>query len=530
MGAGSLTVGLGKSLDRLYPSAGMAVGTPTRGTVALIALVTILAAVPTVAGQASTNGAEEMERTVESFDGTEIDITVCKPAEADASDPVPVILHSHGWAGSKSSCSSLDDYTDAGFGAVSISQRGHGDSGGQAHVHDPDIEGQDNIAVLDHVESLDWVETDDGGDPLVGAVGGSYGGGYQLVTAFTEIRDEGKTRLDALAPQITWHNLMESLAPDDVVRSVWVDALYAAGAGNVHQGVHEGFAYATATGQVPDGTAPGVYNLEEDFLQNGPNNFVDQGLALDMPVLFRQGLTDNLFNLNQAVDNYQKALTPSAQADSLVIGYNGGHALPNVFPPGVTASGDPCTEALGYDSFTDLTIDYYEAVFDEGPFPYEGESSYQLATPSGECVSVDSVEPTQSISLDTPIVTPTAAGAAYHVPLADGPLTVAGVPQIDATVTTLGADARAFFSLSAGTSPADARVLSNNVMPIQELAPVLQEDRAVELAGVTAELAEDEQLFLTVSPVSDMFVHHGSRTPGALLMEDVSVQVPLAGN
>jgi len=34
-------------------------------------------------------------------------------------------------------------------------------------------------------------------------------------------------------------------------------------------------------------------------------------------------------------------------------------------------------------------------------------------------------------------------------------------------------------------------------------------------------------LFLTVSPASDMFAVHGSRTPGALSLEDVTVRLPV---
>ena len=86
--------------------------------------------------------------TIPSFDGTGIEIIVCKPAGASVSDPAPVVLHSHGWGGSRwADCGSAQGWLDAGWGAVSISQRGFGNSGGEAHVHDPDFEGRDNIAV-----------------------------------------------------------------------------------------------------------------------------------------------------------------------------------------------------------------------------------------------------------------------------------------------------------------------------------------------------------------------------------------------
>ena len=37
---------------------------------------------------------------------------------------------------------------------------------------------------------------------------------------------------------------------------------------------------------------------------------------------------------------------------------------------------------------------------------------------------------------------------------------------------------------------------------------------------------EGESLYLTVSPTSDMFFGHGSRTPGFVGMTDVTVTIP----
>ena len=63
------------------------------------------------------------------------------------------------------------------------------------------------------------------GDPVLGAIGGSYGGGYQFVGALSEVRDRGATRFDALVPEITWFSLTESLFPQGVPRTEWAAAL-----------------------------------------------------------------------------------------------------------------------------------------------------------------------------------------------------------------------------------------------------------------------------------------------------------------
>ena len=128
------------------------------------------------------------------------------------------------------------------------------------------------------------------GDPLIGAIGGSYGGGYQFAGAFTELRDRGRTRFDALAPEITWWDLKQSLAPDEAARTLWLahsvrrrrDASAACGA------VRRSSLLVT-TGTWPAGQAG--HDLDAFFAKNGPAWHVAHGRKLDIPVLFGQGMT-----------------------------------------------------------------------------------------------------------------------------------------------------------------------------------------------------------------------------------------------
>src|SRR3712207_7113541 len=62
----------------------------------------------------------------------------------------------------------------------------------------PERETEDIQAVIDHVADIDWVALDAPGDPVLGAIGGSYGGGYQTMTALDEIHETGHTRFNAL--------------------------------------------------------------------------------------------------------------------------------------------------------------------------------------------------------------------------------------------------------------------------------------------------------------------------------------------
>jgi len=486
-----------------------------------------------LAGPASAQTKEDV--TVKSrADGTPIVISVYKPAGASAANPAPVILHSHGWGGSRTSSSTaFARELGRGYGVVSIDQRGHGDSGGQANVEDPDFEGQDMISVIDYVASLDWVAKDEDrpNDPVLFAIGGSYGGGYQFVAAFTELRDLGYTRLNALAPEITWFNLSESLAPAKVARTVWTTLLYAAGASMLPDYVHQAFAYGATTGQWPDGTAPGVPNLDAEFFEHGPSGHVAAGRRLNIPVLIGQGMNDNLFNFNQGWKNLEQALTSKARKKSLVVGYNGGHALPNVLPAGVAGSGDACS---GEGGFAALRLRFFDTVLSGGESGELLPAKYNLSTTTGTCVRTERVDTRKSypVGIDATVTrgtaTTTGAGAPQHHEIASGPLTIAGVPTLDATVTSVGADQRVFFAISVGTSPADATVVHNNTMPLRELLPVVRQRRTIELPGIAVEVPAGQKAFLTISPVSDMFVGHGSaRTPGVVTLEDMTVNLPV---
>jgi ABC-2 type transport system ATP-binding protein len=509
--------------------------TAFRPLAVLVLLTTSLAVAP-----AAADGHEVTDHVVESHDGTPIAITVYRPAGADADDPVPVILHSHGWSGTRtSSPTSFGRELGRGFGVVSIDQRAHGDSGGTTRVQDPDYEGRDIVAVIDYVASLDWVlkDTDEQGnpipdDPVLFAIGGSYGGGYQLVGAFTDLRDNGRVRFNALAPEITWFNLAEALAPQGVVRTAWVSALYAVGIPMFEEDIHVAFAFGAGTGQWPDGTVPAVPNIDERFRRNGPSGFVADGLQLDIPVLVGQGTSDNLFNLNQGVEIFEQALTPQAREQSALIAYNGGHVLPNALPLAYAADGDACS---GEGGFGELRLRFFEAVIaGEDPRELTGGFAHNLTTADGDCVRVDSLEPNETLAtgydvqLTSGYATTTGAGAPHHLELAEGPLTVAGVPYLNARVTTAGVDQRVFFALSVGETPATAQVVQNNVMPLREFEPIIQQQRVIELPGVAVDVPEGEFLYLTVSPVSDMFGGHGStRTPGWIGMENLQVDVPI---
>lgn len=476
-------------------------------------------------------------------DGTEIAITVFRPAQSSETAPVPVIFHSHGWGGSRSATigGEVEAFLDAGFGVVSIDQRGHGASGGQANVQDPDLETEDIDSVIDYIATLPWVAKDINkrgrkvaADPVLGAIGGSYGGGYQTMSALDELAEEGRTRFDALAPEITWFDLNESLAPRKVPRTAWTTALYAAGAAMVPQYIHEAFAWGAATGQWPDGTllgtqTEGVPDLAGEFARHAPRFFADQGIKLNIPILQRQGTSDNLFNLNQGLHIFRDALTRKARSKSLFVAYNGGHALPNVLPLGTADGSDACS-----GDWTALRIAFFKRVF-AGKNPSSLlPGRYNLTNVDGaECFSFNStgsirVDVDEDLEVGDGNTLPVAigAGAPISLPLTAGPITVAGIPRLSGVIDTVVPDSRVFFGLSMGTTPADAQVIQNNLMPLRRTLPGTGSHFSIELPGVAVEIPEGQTLYLTITPVSDMYAAHGSRVPGAAVLTGLKLFLP----
>lgn len=507
-----------------------------------------------------------------------IDITIYKPATASATNQVPVVLFSHGWGGNKNDgASAADSYNDAGLGYVTISQRGHGNTGGLRNVQDPQLEAQDIMAVIDHIATLDWVLLDKdsagapiAGDPMLGAIGGSYGGGYQTITALQETKEKGVTRFNALAPEITWYDLPTSLAPEGVPRTAWITALYAAAkapcvlAGVQQQRfpsspseceskipdfIDQSFEWGAATGQWPAREEPwaaaeeaaGVPDMTTKFRAHSPRGFVEMtpSVKIDVPVLQRQGATDNLFNLNEGLNIFNKALTENARAKSIFTSYNGGHILPAVgstLPIGSAPSGDPCNNNYtgGWDK---KRIDFFKAVFAGlNPRVALNQKAFSLATEDGDCRRLDALPSTVEVDVDPTGFgywgSPSGAFAPQSQLLANGPISIAGIPRIKGGLYNFGADTRSFFALSVGTAAngcATAKVVQNNMMPLREFMPQTTIDGTgfnEEIPAVAVDVTADEVLCLTMSPVSDASFGHSSRTPGLQGFDDLSVILP----
>lgn len=111
------------------------------------------------------------------------------------------------------------------------------------------------------------------------------------------------------------------------------------------------------------------------------------------------------------------------------------------------------------------------------------------------------------------------------MPVAKGPITVAGIPRLSARVSTLTQDAGAFLALSVGTTPLDAKVIQNNTLPLREKAPVRKAYRTLDLPGIAVDVPAGKTLYLTVSPVADMYAGQNGRVPGMIKLDRLSLSV-----
>ncbi|MEH0828251.1 MULTISPECIES: alpha/beta fold hydrolase [unclassified Micromonospora] len=168
----------------------------------------------------------------------ELDTTLWLPDDASADRKVPAVLLAHGFGGTKDSVrSDAEDFVTRGYAVLTWTARGFGRSGGEIHLDHPDYEIRDAQRLLDRLAQRPEVRTDAAGDPRVGVVGGSYGGGLALLLAAQD------QRVDAIVPMITWNDLSRAFLPestgrpatDGVFKRGWA-GIFFGGGGNAGSG------------------------------------------------------------------------------------------------------------------------------------------------------------------------------------------------------------------------------------------------------------------------------------------------------
>jgi len=482
----------------------------------------------------------------------------------------PLVLHSHGFGGSRvgvadaanssatpgdiESTSSifgrLDDQVrllwDAGYAVISFDERGfgRGDDGddgndGLIEAMDPDFEIQDAIAVLDWAEANLNLSEDATGNPVVGAIGGSYGGGYQLLLAAFD------DRLDAITPTATWYSLFRALVPNEVIKKGYGTGLCTViTADNAEPGPRTQSACQQASTQMTTRYQEDILvnNAEvvELFAGHGYNRIQqrhedanDSFTMRPIDTLFIQGNRDILFDFNQAADNYR--FLSGIGGDVRLMTMESGHSLRQTRMLG-GSQGTLGTNTCGQ-------LDVLASVRAWLDLKLRGNAAAGAQLPGEICISLDnnngvnlsSLPDTAATAFDSyeltvPATNITAAnnnsmtetGQAVFLPLAAaipaGVNLLAGIPVAQLTVS----DTNAAGAVNGGTTVfvgVGIRRAGTTFLADQQVLPIRSTDSrsgdtptAIELVGIGEQLQENDEVGLLLYGSFDQF-EAGTGTP-----------------
>jgi ABC-2 type transport system ATP-binding protein len=300
------------------------------------------------AGAATTYSVQTLHFAVKTgpADDTECDIIgdLYVPNTATSTDPVPAILTTNGFGGSKDDQAGIGTgFASRGYVVLSYSGLGFGGSDCKITLDDPDwdgkaasqlvsyLGGKSGIAFTDDAHTtpapvLDVVKRDakdhlghtSSNDPRIGMVGGSYGGQIQFAAAGVD------PRIDTIVPIITWNDLTYSLGPNNtgqtgVTSSTPGATKLAWGLLFSTLGVVQGFQNA----QTDPTRVVGCPNFA-DFVCRalvlaGTTGYFDPASEkalrhasvtsymprIKIPTLLVQGQDDTLFNLNESIATFK---------------------------------------------------------------------------------------------------------------------------------------------------------------------------------------------------------------------------------
>jgi ABC-2 type transport system ATP-binding protein len=314
-------------------------------------------ATPAIAGR--------FDATTVSADGSVIAFTVYVP-EIAAGNSAPLVLEGHGWGGKRTRDLDTKAYDalantplqtaklaldsgvqggkkpSRGWYVISFDQRGFGESGGFANVMDPEIEGRDVSAIIDwarlNLAALALRKNASGAmQAVVGAVGLSYGGGFQTIGAGVD------KRIGAIVPTTTWNDMRYSLY--DTPKSEYLSLLLAvgvAGKGRVESFAYQGLVDANTTGQVSADFSRRMYEHSPVSYCQGDSTAMRQP---GIPAFFIQASNDILFNLNEGIDSFQCYRKNNRKSKFMAVRFGHPDVLINNSMPKFTEENVACSGA-----------------------------------------------------------------------------------------------------------------------------------------------------------------------------------------
>ncbi len=486
--------------------------------------------VPTVEPVAGVEG----DHTLTSFDGTELRIH-WYPARA-VDGPAPTLLEGPGWSLSGSTDTggsglfgdlAVGSLRDAGYNVLTWDPRGFGASTGTVTVNDPDHEGRDVRRLLDWVATQPEVQLDAPGDPRVGMLGGSYGGGIALVAAAIDCR------VDAIAPTIAWHSLRTSFYRGEIAKEGWSGLLYeAASSRDLDDHVVSSHDSMLVNGTISDEDAAW-------FESRGPGDALIEQITA--PTLLMQGTVDTLFTPDEAIVNY--SLLRDAGIPVSMLWYCGGHGVCLSEPGDATWTGtwtmhwfdrylrdnDAAPEPPGFGF-----VDQHGATWAIDDFPEasgvlsgSGDGVLQLVADGGAGPAIAPAGgggPLGGIALE---FTPGRAINAVEVTItASADAFIVGAPTLSLTYSGTVADGdrptRVFAQL---VDDANDLVLGNQITPIVVELDGTEHTIEVPLESVAHRLEAGETI--TLQLVATTTAYSQPRLGGSVEFQSINISLPV---
>jgi ABC-2 type transport system ATP-binding protein len=297
-----------------------------------------------------------------SFDGTPIVYNLFEPLHPKPGS-LYAVLEGPGWSGGGATTPN-EALLGAGFAYMTWDPRGFGQSGGSAMTNAPWAEGRDVSALIDQVLTgrpeiavnrarkrgeprqaryyNDTKQRNTYGKPVVGMIGGSYGGSIQLAAAAHD------DRIKAIVPAMTWSDLNYAFWPGGVPKLAWTRFLHQFGlvqslsshgqaiasggaeggdgglqVGGIDSGHHEGSAKADATG-----------TADAEMLDWGAKRSVlsgygegARGRVPNVPTLVIQSAADTLFNLTDGWNTFRRIKDANPRLPVKMLAVCSGHVL-----------------------------------------------------------------------------------------------------------------------------------------------------------------------------------------------------------
>jgi ABC-2 type transport system ATP-binding protein len=509
--------------------------------VAAAVLAALLLAAPALPAAAATGSATTRAFfvTVHDAPGSSSTIRLDATLYTPAVTPAPAVLLAHGFGQTKADLApEAKRLQSEGYVVLAYTARGFGASGGRIGLDSLDGEVPDARAMVD-VLAKDRAVEQRSGDPVVGVVGGSYGGALALMLGATD------PRIDTVVAAITWNDLASALAP--------VSAGTVAGGGAPQRDFKVGWA-SRLFGAGIDGTtaACGRFttafcDLYRHLVTGGAATPADLALlarsspstvlsGMTAPTLLLQGVQDRLFGLDQA-DATARQLR-AAGAPVHVRWFDGGHdgggiagtdGLVEAFLARHLRSTGTVSKQFGFAVPTSATAFGQVRVAKRYPglsgtsttsVPLGGGEQTAVNPPGGQPMSVTGIpglSTTTSVgrtasSLLAASNPPTEAATFTSAPLRR-PAVLTGAARVRLHVTPATAGTAVLYAqLSVRTGDA-VRALPGGVAPIRVPVPAAGADVAVTLPATVWNLAPGDRIVLTVRTSDSQFV--GSTEPAS---------------